>query len=149
MGAKMDQLTPSHYLVAIGIFSIILEIILGAATGFELLVLGVIFIISGSLGIYTGSLSAAIASTAVFAGLYIAFGRRIVQNRFNTPTRATNIDAVIGARAVVTKEITPRAPGMVAVEGEVWRAAAEEHCKVGDTVVVRSVSGVTLTVAKV
>ncbi|MCX7996959.1 MAG: NfeD family protein [Patescibacteria group bacterium] len=145
----MEQLTVNHYLVVAGIIAIITELALGAIAGFELLVLGVIFVISGVLGILSGSFPVALVSVIVLTLLYVFFGRRTIRNRFDIATKATNIDAVIGAKAQVIKSITPHTPGQVKVDGEIWRAVASEDIAKGEMVKVHSVSGVTLTVAKI
>jgi len=51
----LNNLNQFTILIILGIFAIIVEIIIGAATGFELLILGVLFIIGGGVGIKKSS----------------------------------------------------------------------------------------------
>jgi membrane protein implicated in regulation of membrane protease activity len=63
-------------------------------------------------------------------------------------TIKSNIDALIGANAIVTEKITPFKTGLVRVFSEVWRAESDVEIKAGDTVKVEKVAGTTLTVKK-
>ena len=57
---------------------------------------------------------------------------------------ATGAEALVGTRAEVIERCDP--DGRVRVRGELWRARAERPAAVGETVVVRAVSGLTLEV---
>ncbi|MDR1086979.1 MAG: NfeD family protein [Endomicrobium sp.] len=63
-------------------------------------------------------------------------------------TVESNVDALIGAEAVVTSKIMPLKPGFVKVLGEVWRAEASVEILEGETVKIKSLDGTTLTVEK-
>lgn len=139
--------TPHILLIVLGITAIIVEIILGAVTGFELFVLGLILIISGTTGLITGSLLYGAITFVVLTLLYVFLGRRYLKNTFAIGTKKTNVDSLIGARGIVTKEISPDVAGLVRVHDEVWRATAAKKLKTGVDVTVESVSGVTLKVS--
>ncbi|MFI3303190.1 MAG: NfeD family protein [Rikenellaceae bacterium] len=64
---------------------------------------------------------------------------------------ATNIDALVGRRAVVTQEIR-RGEGRVSIDGDDWRAEMKEIGEVvaiGDKVEIESVDSVILIVKKI
>ena len=44
---------------------------------------------------------------------------------FPPKPHASNVDALIGQKALVTESIRPQAPGVVKVQGESWRAVSE------------------------
>lgn len=59
----------------------------------------------------------------------------------------TNVDALVGERAIVIETIDPVAnTGRVRVGSDEWRARAEQVIEVGSQVRVRGVSGATLVV---
>lgn len=60
----------------------------------------------------------------------------------------TNYDRVIGKHAEVIKEITPDSYGEVNIFGNIWTAASDVKCSVGDKVKVERVDGVKLIVNK-
>jgi membrane protein implicated in regulation of membrane protease activity len=60
----------------------------------------------------------------------------------------SNVDALIGAKAVVVSKITPLNPGFVKVLGEAWRAEASAEILEGETVKIKGLDGTTLTVEK-
>ena len=65
-----------------------------------------------------------------------------------TGTVDSNVDALIGADAMVTETITPSKDGFVKVFSEIWLAQSDEEIKKGETVKVLSVSGTKLFVKK-
>ncbi len=138
---------PSTYLVIAGIGLAILELILGAATAFELLVIGIIFVVGGFIGLITNSFLIALLSITLLSFLYFFGGRNMIRNTFSIETKATNVDAIIGEKAVVVKKITPDEAGQVKVQGEIWRATAKTPLEKGQSVTIDSVSGVTLSVS--
>ena len=44
---------------------------------------------------------------------------------FSPKPHASNVDALIGEKALVVEPITPKGPGVVKVRGESWRAMSE------------------------
>jgi membrane protein implicated in regulation of membrane protease activity len=63
-------------------------------------------------------------------------------------TIESNVDALIGAEAIVTSKITPFSPGFVKVFGEIWRAESIVEILEGETVKIKKINGTTLTVEK-
>lgn len=62
----------------------------------------------------------------------------------------TNVYALVGKSAVVTKEIIPPKTGRIKVAGEQWVAQSGDnhHLKVGSVVVIKNVTGIRLIVEK-
>lgn len=129
-----------------GLISIIAELALGATTGFDLLLVGLILIISGGIGHFT-NLTWALISCATLAFVYVLFARKFIKNRLLVKTHPTNIDALINQTGIVTKTITPHNPGQVKISGEIWRALSTANLATGTEITVKSVDGVTLIVA--
>ncbi|MFW5704052.1 MAG: NfeD family protein [Patescibacteria group bacterium] len=139
--------TPHILLIVLGIVAIVVEILLGAVTGFELFILGLILIISGTTGLISGSLLYGGIVFIVLTLLYVFLGRQYLKNSFAIGTKKTNVDSLIGARGIVTKEVSPEVAGHVRVHDEVWRATSSKKLSKGTAVTVESVSGVTVTVS--
>lgn len=142
----MEKIDNNYILVILGVVAIIIEIVMGVATGFDLLLVGVILIISGGLGILTKSFVLALVSTAILSFLYVVVGRKLIKNKLTIVTKATNSDNLIGRKCLVTKKIFVNKPGQVKIEGEIWRASSEHDINEGTEVVIHSISGVTLKV---
>lgn len=145
----MERFDSNYLLIIVGIVAIILEIILGALTGFDLLLIGVIFIVSGLLGLVSQSFTIALISISILSFAYVAFARGYIKKQLIIKTKATNVDALIGKKGIVIKAITLHKAGQVKVEGEIWRSESEQAIDEKAHVVVESVSGVTLLVKKV
>jgi len=85
-----------------------------------------------------GSLAASIAALfcpwvwlpwAVFAVTSVALTPLMIplaKFLFTPKPHASNVDALIGKRALVTEPVTPNKPGVVKVQGESWRAVSEK-----------------------
>jgi len=143
---KIISMDKNYILIIVGIGAIVLEILLGAATGFDLLLLGIIFVISGGLGTLLNSFTIALISTIILTLLYILIGRRFIKQKLSIKTKETNVDRLFGKKALVVKKIEPSRPGQVKFEGEVWRAESDKLIVTGQEVIIESVSGVTLKV---
>lgn len=133
--------------VILGFALIILELILGAALGFEFLIIGIFLIVSGGVGYATGSLSIQIVVFIALSLVYVFAGRKYIKNKLVIATKSTNVDQLIGKKTIVLKEIAPNSAGQVSMNGEVWRAVSDASHKEGTSVTVESVSGVTLKVS--
>jgi len=144
----MEKLNSNYWILLAGIGLIVLEIILGAATGFDLLIIGIIFIISSLAGMLFNSFIFTLSIIIVLIFLYIFFGRKFVQQKLSIETKMTNVDAIINKKGIVTKEIGKHKKGQVKIDGEIWLAEADEEITKGSEVIIKSVSGVTLKVAR-
>lgn len=144
----LDLSDNNQILITIGVAAIIIEIILGAAAGFELFILGIIFIVAGTIGFYT-SFQIALGLVIFLSALYLLVGRKFIKKRLSIATKATNTDNLLGRRARVVKAITAHNAGQVKIEGEIWRAVSDSPVEVDAKVEIKSVSGVTLHVEKI
>lgn len=144
----MFSTDPNYILIYLGIFAIIVELILGVATGFDLFLVGVIFIIGGVAGIAANSINAAFLVIITFSILYVFLLRAFIKDKLALKTHKTSVENLIGKKGIVIKEITPNQPGQIKVEGEIWRAEANSTIDKDVTVNINSVSGVTLAVSK-
>jgi membrane protein implicated in regulation of membrane protease activity len=137
-------------LVIVGIVCVIAELALGAVTGFDLALIGASLAAGGAVGFLARSETVGLIAAGGLALVYFAIFRSWLKSKLNVHVRSSNVDAVVGKTGVVTKRIAPRAPGMVKLGDEVWRAelarVEEAPCEAGATVTVESVEGVTLKV---
>jgi membrane protein implicated in regulation of membrane protease activity len=146
----MDEI--SNYIpqifVVIGLLMILAELVIGIQTGFDLLLIGSIMVISGFVGIFTGSELLMLLLAIGLSMLYMAVGRKRIRQKITTVTKKTNIDKLLGATATVERDINPDTAGLVRVDDERWRASAGEVLYEGDTVVIEGIEGVTVIVHK-
>lgn len=132
--------------IGIGLLMILLELIIGVATGLDLVFLGSAFIIGGLVTWPFHSWVLTLIITLVICVAYLALGRRYVHRWTATRKEKTNIDAIIGKKGIVLQSITENVDGRVKVGNEEWKARAEETIEKGAEIVVISISGVTLNV---
>jgi len=143
----MNELDVNSLLIIIGLICITVEILLGAVTGFDLLLIGLIFMTGGAVGQHFDSSTYALVVIIALSFIYVAFARNFIKNKLKIETKPTNADGFLGKTGKVTKKITKDHAGQVKVDGEIWRAASHVNLEVGDIVVVQSISGVTVAVA--
>ena len=134
--------------ISIGLLMILLELIVGVATGLDLVFLGSAFIIGGLVTWPFHSWVLTLILTLLICIAYLALGRRYVHRWAATRKEKTNIDAIIGRQGIVLQSITPGVNGLVKVGNEEWRARAEDSIEKGEMIVVIAISGVTLNVEK-
>lgn len=139
-------------LLIVGALAFVAEVLLGAATGFDLALLGASLAAGGAIGLLFGSPQVGLFAAGALSFVYLAFLRRRIRARLSGQNTPTNIDALLGKTALVTERIAPHTPGMVKLGDELWRARligadeAESSREPGATVTVVSVEGVTLNV---
>jgi membrane protein implicated in regulation of membrane protease activity len=137
-------------LIGLGIVLVIFEVLLGAATGFDLALIGVSLATGGGIGLAFASTKVGLFSGGALALLYLAFFRRMIRARLASGGKPSNVDAIMGRSGVVLERIAPNAAGQVKVGDEIWRARLESESgaalEPGQTVTVASVDGVTLKV---
>ena len=74
---------------------------------------------------------------------------RTLARKITKPSpQKSNIDALIGKVGLVTKTIDPDMGGQVLLEGETWRAIADEHIDVNVKIQVTAVTGTRVHVIK-
>jgi membrane protein implicated in regulation of membrane protease activity len=133
-----------------GALLILLEVVLGAASGFDFLLIGSAVLLGGLLGLATGSALLGAATAGVLALVYVLIGRRHVRARLRRPGVETNTDALLGRTVRVVETITAARPGRIQVDGEEWRAqlatARPAAVEAGSSVRVLRIDGVTVFV---
>ncbi len=145
----MDQLvTIPQLFVIVGLLLVLAELLVGIQSGFDLVLIGSILIVSGFAGMLVDSTELMLVLATALSILYIAVGRKRIRQKITTVTKKTNIDKLIGAGGVVVRSITPDTAGLVRVDDEDWRASAEEILYEREAVTVEGIEGVTLIVRK-
>jgi len=132
-----------------GLILIILEMA-GLEMEFDLIIIGSAFAIGGLITWPFTNWIATVVVVCALIATYVAVGRGYIHRRWLAKkAEKTNIDTIIGKKALVKKGITQYEEGQVKVGYEEWRARADEDIAEGEEVEVVSVGGVTLTVKKV
>ena len=138
------------WLIIAGAVLMVGEVVLGAVTGFDLLLLGIALAAGGAIGLLFGSAEVGLFSAGALAFIYLAFLRRQIRSRFSSPDRPSNTDVVLGRTGIVIERIAPHHAGMVKVGDETWRATLVQETgeprEPGAQVTVESVEGVTVRV---
>lgn len=82
----------------------------------------------------------------VLLGILLMLTTRKTFVKYFSKTEKTNLDRVIGMKAIVTEEIEKNGIGEVKVDGKKWSAIADEEIKVGSIVKILKINGVKLKV---
>ena len=135
--------------VIVGLLLVLLELIIGVDTGLDLVFIGSVFIIGGLATWVFHSWQLTVIVTSIICVAYVALGRRYVHRWTMVSKAKTNIDAIIGRRGIVLRDIARNVDGLVKIGNEQWRARSAEDVRKGDEIIVTSVSGVTLIVEKI
>lgn len=137
-------------LVIGGVLCVIVELAMGALTGFDLALIGGSLTLGGVIGLIAGSGNIGLLAAGVLCFVYLVLFRRWLRAKLQVKQQPTNVDAVVGRSGTVTRKIEPRQAGTVKVGSEEWRAevaAAEDGAREkGAIVTVVAVEGVTLKV---
>jgi membrane protein implicated in regulation of membrane protease activity len=64
------------------------------------------------------------------------------------PQFNSNVDALIGKKAIVTQDISQFKNGFVKIESEIWLAESDTDIKTGEEVIIEAISGTKLKVKK-
>ena len=134
--------------IIVGLLLVLLELIVGVETGFDLVIIGSAFILGGLVAWPFHSWVLPLIVTSLICVIYVVIGRRYVHRWTAVKKVKTNIDAIIGKNGTVLEGITKSSNGQVKVGSERWRARADEAIKEGDEIVVTGVSGNALIVEK-
>jgi len=134
--------------IVIGLLLALLELVMGIATGFDLVLVGTILIIGGFLGNIFQNTYITLGSSIVLGVAYLWFGRSFIKQKLIIVTKHTNIDKLISKTGVVVRSITPDTAGMVRVGDEDWRASSDDVLYEKDKITVKMIEGVTLIVKK-
>ena len=134
--------------IIVGLLLVLLELIVGVETGFDLVIIGSAFILGGLVAWPFHSWVLPLVVTSLICVIYVVIGRRYVHRWTAVKKVKTNIDAIIGREGIVLKNIARNVDGRVRVGSQRWQARAEEDIKEGDEIVVTGISGSTLIVEK-
>ena len=134
--------------IIVGLLLVLLELIVGVETGFDLVIIGSAFILGGLVAWPFHSWVLPLIVTSLICVIYVVIGRRYVHQWTAVKKVKTNIDAIIGREGIVLKNIARNVDGRVRVGSQRWQARAEEDIKEGDEIVVTGISGSTLIVEK-
>ena len=124
--------------------------------GLEIITTGVFFFLCFSTGALFAMLFSLLGASfqvelVVFCAVSLAsilLIRPLFKRYIAKQKTETNVDSLIGAKALVIDEIKVNGMGKVKIEGEVWLAVSKENIAKGETVVVESIDGTKLVVKK-
>jgi membrane protein implicated in regulation of membrane protease activity len=106
--------------IACGVVCMIVEIF---TPGFFFMSFGVGAILTGLFSILIPNLAAQILFFAVVT-LLVFINLRKFSSKLITHTEKTNVDALIGRKGIITKEIPANGKGYIKIGGEEWPAIA-------------------------
>jgi membrane protein implicated in regulation of membrane protease activity len=131
----------------IAVVLIIFEILISSVFFFTCLAVGSVFAAAAAYFNISSWIEFVIFIVVSILSLYLI--RPIFKKMMSkSETVNSNIDALIGASAVVTEKVTPLKAGLVRVLGEIWRAESDIEFETGETVKIKNIDGTTLTVKK-
>ena len=86
----------------------------------------------------------------VISIVLLIFTRPFFVKKLNANKEKTNVDALIGKTALVTKKITKFEKGEVKIDGKIWTAksVSDEDIEEGTEYLLQSIEGVTAIVSK-
>ena len=86
----------------------------------------------------------------VISIVLLIFTRPFFVKKLNANKEKTNVDALIGKTALVTKKITKFEKGEVKIDGKIWTAKSisDEDLEEGTECLLQSIEGVTAIVSK-
>jgi membrane protein implicated in regulation of membrane protease activity len=114
-------------LIVGGALLILLEVLLGAISGFDFLLIGSALLLGGVLGLILHQPLVGLAAAGVLSLLYVLVGRRRIRDRLRRPGIATNTDALLGRVVAVSVEVGADHAGRIRLEGEEWRALLDRR----------------------
>lgn len=136
------------FFAGVGLVMILVELV-GVDTGFDLVVVGSILVLSGLVTLPFHSWVTTTVTASVLCVVYVFAGRRYVRRlRTWKGEIKTGADALIGQDGLATRNVTNLASGSVRVGNEEFRARAEEKINKGEEIVVVGIKGTTLIVKK-
>ena len=132
---------------------IVLAVVLALIEAFTLGLVTIWFaggaVIAAISALFTDKVWIQVAVFVVASATLLYFTRPILVGKFKIGTEKTNIDAIIGKEAIVTRTIEPFKTGEAKISGQYWSAVSAENRSVienGTRVTVKSIEGVKLIV---
>jgi len=136
----------SQAFLVIGLMLVLLALFIGDELGLDFLMIGSILLLSGLVGLATGSVEITLLIATILSILYFFLIRRYVKRKLSKAGPLLNTDRLIGSQAQVIHKITPKNAGRVVIDDEEWRATSSHTLNVNSNVKVTNISGVTLVV---
>jgi len=130
--------------ILFGFMLIVVELLLGVATGFDLFLLGTCFLAGGGVGLFFNSAMVSFGVTGVLAISYVILFRRIVQGWIHPKLVPSNSDALIGKVGVLTKPSSSTETGQIKLENDLWLAKSDAPIEIGKKAKVLKIDGNTL-----
>ncbi|MCB6994112.1 NfeD family protein [bacterium 210820-DFI.6.37] len=133
------------WLIAAAVFGVIEALTLGLTT---------IWFAGGAIAASIAAMAGASlpVQAVVFLALSILllyFTRPLAKKKLKVGSEKTNVDALVGKKALITVAIPPMGTGQAKVDGLIWTAAAKESrqpIEAGTTVTIDRIEGVKLIV---
>src|SRR3990172_11161239 len=101
---------PNWLMIYAGLAAVVAELIVGAGTGFDLLLIGLALIAGGASGSFTANWEFGIVVSIVLVTAYLIFGRKLIKKRLNFTSQSSNMDRLlVKTRQVIKNE--PSLPG--------------------------------------
>lgn len=136
-----------YFLIIFGFVLMILEMVLGSGA-FDFFILGLIFVISGGVGVYFENLLLAYFLIGLLSIVFLILGRPLLVKQLGQKTMPSNSDALIGKVAVVKNWNNTEGMGQVTLNHEVWLARGFGDFAIGEKVMIEKISGNTLVIKK-
>jgi membrane protein implicated in regulation of membrane protease activity len=135
---------PVIWSILIVLFSVIEGLTLGLTSIW--FAIGAIFALIASL--FKLSVFNQIIAFVLSSFVMIVYTKPIAQKSLKIGATKTNVEELVGKKAIVTKKINEHEPGLVKVKGQIWTAISEDgnDIEVGTEVIVVMVEGVKLVV---
>lgn len=138
----------SLVLVGLGLLAILIELVIGLYSAFDLVIVGSAFVLGGLVGYFTNSFVIGIVVTSLICFIYFLLLRSYIRSKLNVNTHPSNIDALNGKTGVALKDFDNQMNGKVKIEGETWSAHSNTPLSANDKVKVLKADGVILEVTK-
>ncbi len=116
--------------------------------GFVLVMLGVGALVAAGFAALDAPIWLDVAVFAATSVALITLGRPVLRRRLHTAAVPTNVDALVGDRAIVVSTVDAQG-GKIKLRGELWSARAYDETEVlepGQRVTVMTISGATAVV---
>ena len=130
---------------------LVITIVFGIVEALTVNLVSIWFVISGILAMITSMITDNLyiqIGVFVIVGILLMPISKKIYKKIKKEKVSTNIDRIIGMKAVVTEDITKDNIGEVKVDGKRWSAYAKEDFKKGEVVKVMSISSVKLYVER-
>ena len=132
-------------------FWLVLIILLGFIEAITINLVSIWFVISGLvaliLSFFTDSFTIQFACFVILGIILMLLTRKNLEQKL-VKKEKTNLDRIIGMRAIVTEPIEEMTIGEVKVDGKRWSATSSTTLKVGEKVKILKIKGVKLEVER-